>query len=80
MRYDATVISSQDASDATASATFESTGLSFDSDEASIYFGAAKNFRMKYSDGVGGPSVLQIQSLDTGSGEYVTRQEFSDAS
>lgn len=78
MRYDATVISSQDAADATASATFESTGLSFDSDEASIYFGAAKNFRMKFSDGV--PSVLQIQSLDSGSGEYVTRQEFSDAS
>ena len=78
MRYDATVISTQDASDATASATFESTGLSFDSDQASIYFGAGKNFRMKFSDGT--PSLLQIQSLDTGSGEYVTRQEFSDAS
>lgn len=80
MTYDATVISSQDESDATASATFTSTGLSFDTDAAAIYFGASKNFRMQFSDGDGGPSVLQIQSLDTGTGEYVTRQEFSDAS
>ena len=79
MRYDATVISAQDSSDATASATFESTGLSFDSDEAAIFFGASKNFRIKFSDGDGGPSLLQIQSFDSGSGEYVTRQEFSDA-
>ena len=79
MRYDATVISAQDSSDATASATFESTGLSFDSDQAAIFFGASKNFRIKFSDGDGGPSLLQIQSLDSGSGEYVTRQEFSDA-
>ena len=78
MKYDATVISSQDASDVTASATFQSTGLSFDTDAAAIYFGAAKNFRMQFSDGT--PPVLQIQSLDSGSGEYVTRQEFSDAS
>ena len=80
MRYDATVISAQDAADATASATFESTGLSFDTDQASIYFGASKNFRIKFSDGeVGNPSVLQIQSYDSGTGDYVTRQEFSDA-
>ncbi|CAM9104723.1 unnamed protein product [Sphacelaria rigidula] len=78
MRYDATVISSQDETDATASATFTSTGLSFDTDAAAIYFGASKNFRMQFSDGT--PSVLQIQSLDSGTGEYVTRQEFSDAS
>ncbi|CAM9902254.1 unnamed protein product [Pylaiella littoralis] len=77
MRYDATVISAQDSSDATASATFESTGLSFDTDQAAIYFGASKNFRIKFSDGV--PSVLQIQSYDSGSLDYVTRQEFSDA-
>lgn len=79
MRYDATVISAQDAADSTASATFESTGLSFDTDQASIYFGSSKNFRIKFSDGDGGPSVLQIQSYDSGSGDYVTRQEFSDA-
>lgn len=79
MRYDATVISAQDAADATASATFESTGLSFDTDQASIYFGSSKNFRIKFSDDDGGPSVLQIQSYDSGFGDYVTRQEFSDA-
>ena len=80
MRYDATTISAQDATDATASATFESTGLSFDTDAAAIYFGAAKNFRIKFSDGeVGNPSVLQIQSYDSGALDYVTRQEFSDA-
>lgn len=80
MRYDATVISAQDATDATASATFESTGLSFDTDAAAIYFGAAKNFRIKFSDGdVGNPSVLQIQSYDAGLLDYVTRQEFSDS-
>lgn len=77
MRYDATVISTQDASDATASATFQSTGLSFDSDQASIYFGAAQNFRIKFEDGT--PSVLQIQSYDSGLGDYVTRQEFTDS-
>jgi len=77
MRYDATVISAQDAADATASATFESTGLSFDTDAAAIYFGAAKNFRIQFSDGT--PSVLQIQSYDSGLLDYVTRQEFSDA-
>lgn len=77
MRYDATVISAQDAADATASATFESTGLSFDTDQAAIYFGASKNFRIKFSDGT--PSVLQIQSYDSSALDYVTRQEFSDA-
>lgn len=77
MKYDATVISAQDAADATASATFQSTGLSFDTNEAAIYFGAAKNFRIQFSDG--SPSVLQIQSYDSGLLDYVTRQEFSDA-
>ena len=79
IKDDATVISAQDSSDATASATFESTGLSFDTDQAAIYFGASKNFRIKYSDGVGGPSVLQIQSYDSSALDYVTRQEFSDS-
>lgn len=78
MRYDATVISAQDASDATASATFQSTGLSFDSDAAAIYFGASQTFRIKFKDGT--PSVLQIQSFDSGAGDYVTRQEFTDSS
>lgn len=77
MKYDATVISAQDSADVTASATFESTGLSFDSDQASIFFGAAKNFRIAFTDGT--PALLQIQSLDAGSGEYVTRLEVSDS-
>lgn len=77
MRYDATVISAQDASDATASATFQSRGLSFDTDDAAIYFGSSQNFRIKFSDGT--PSVLQIQSYDSGLLDYVTRQEFTDS-
>lgn len=77
MTYDATVISAQDSADATASATFQSTGLSFDTDDAAIYFGSAQNFRIKFSDGT--PSVLQIQSYDSDLLDYVTRQEFSDS-
>lgn len=77
MRYDSTVISSQNESDQTASATFQSTGLSFDTDDAAIYFGADKNFRIKFADGT--PSVLQIQSYDSSALDYVTRQEFTDS-
>lgn len=76
--YDATTISAQDANDATASATFQSTGLSFDTDEASIYFGANQTFRIAFTDGT--PSTLKIESLDSVSGEYLTRFECSDAS
>ena len=75
--YDATTISTQDTSDTTTSATFESTGLSFDTDAASIYFGSGRNFRIGFSDGT--PALLQIQSLDSVSGEYVTRLEVSDS-
>ena len=75
--YDATTISTQNTSDTTTSATFESTGLSFDTDSARIYFGSAKNFRIGFSDGT--PALLQIQSLDSVTGEYVTRLEVSDS-
>lgn len=77
MTYDATTISAQDAADATASATFQSTGLSFDTDDAAIYFGSDQKFRIKFSDGT--PSTLQIQSYDSSTLDYVTRQEFSDS-
>ena len=78
MKYDATTISTQDNNDLTTSATFQSSGLSFDNDDASIYFGADKNFRIKFSSGT--PSVLQIQSYDAALEAYVTRQEVTDAS
>lgn len=71
-----TTISAQDGNDATRSALFESTGLSFDSDESAVYFGASKQFRIKFSDGT--PSFLQVQSSD-GAGGYVTKTEFSDS-
>ena len=53
-------------------ATFNSEGLSFDTSEGSIYFGSAKNFRIKFieEDGLT-PSMLAMQSLDGGS--YITR-------
>lgn len=71
-----TTISAQDASDTTRSALFESTGLSFDSNDSAVYFGAAKQFRIKFSDG--SPSFLQVQSSD-GAGGYITKTEFSDS-
>ncbi|CAM9688116.1 unnamed protein product [Pylaiella littoralis] len=46
-----TTISAQDDTDATRSALFETTGLPFDSDESAVYFGAPKQFRIKFSDG-----------------------------
>jgi len=75
--FDATSISAQDAADATASATFNYNGLQFDTDDAAVYFGSAQEFRIKFTTGT--PSLLQIQSYDSGAGDYVTRQEFSDS-
>lgn len=77
MTHDTTIISTQDENEATASATFQSTGLSFDTDAASIFFGSSKNFRIAFTDGT--PALLQIQSLDSTSGEYITRLEVSDS-
>lgn len=71
-----TTISAQDSVDQTRSAIFESTGLSFDSDESAVYFGASKQFRIKFTDG--SPSFLQVQSSD-GAGGYITKTEFSDS-
>lgn len=53
------------------SSSFNSDGLSFNSDDCSIFFGESKTFRMKFISG----SVprLVFQYLDTESGEYVTK-------
>ncbi|CAM9209210.1 unnamed protein product [Pylaiella littoralis] len=72
-----TTISAQDDSDNTASTTIDSTGISFDTDDASIYFGAGKKFRLIFRDGT--PSTLAIESYDADTGTYLTRSEFSDA-
>lgn len=73
-----TTISAQDDSDNTVSTTIDPTGISFDTDEACIYFGAAQKFRIIFRDGT--PSTLAIESYDADSGTYMTRSEFSDAS
>lgn len=53
-------------------ATFDTAGLSFDSDNGNIYFGADKDFRIHYAEAVGlDPAMLQIQSYD--GQDYVTR-------
>ena len=70
-----TTISAQDASDNTVSATINSTGLSFDSSDAAIYFGSSQEFRIIFAD-----SVLSIQSYDATAGEYVNRAQFGDGS
>ena len=47
---------------------FGSDGLSFDTNEGNIFFGAAKEFRIHYQEAVGlDPSMLQIQRLSGGS-------------
>ncbi|AAR26976.1 FirrV-1-N1 [Feldmannia irregularis virus a] len=71
-------ISSQNDAEQTTSATFESRGLTFDTDDAAIYFGSSQSFRIKFSSGT--PSVLQIQSYDDNTSSYITRQEFTDSS
>ncbi|CAM9105246.1 unnamed protein product [Ectocarpus sp. 8 AP-2014] len=72
-----TIISAQDDSDNTVSTTIDPTGISFDTDDACIYFGAAQKFRIIFRDGT--PSTLAIESYDADTGTYMTRSEFSDA-
>ncbi|CAN0402697.1 unnamed protein product [Ectocarpus sp. 12 AP-2014] len=72
-----TTISAQDDSDNTVSTTIDPTGISFDTDDACIYFGAAQKFRIIFRDGT--PSTLAIESYDADTGTYMTRSEFSDA-
>ena len=73
-----TTISAQDDSDNTVSTTIDPNGISFDTNDACIYFGAAQKFRIIFRDG--SPSTLAIESYDADSGTYLTRSEFSDAS
>lgn len=73
-----TVISAQNDSDSTVSTTIDPTGISFDTDDACIYFGAQQKFRIIFRDGT--PSTLAIESYDADTGTYMIRSEFSDAS
>ena len=66
-----TTITSRDDTETT-TATFDSGGLSFDSDSGAIYFGAGKEFRIQYTDAIGlDPSMLKIESLS--GTDYLTR-------
>ena len=69
-----TCISARDnSSPEVVTATFNTAGLSFDSDNGNIYFGADKDFRIHYAEAAGlDPAMLQIQSL-SGVDEYLTR-------
>lgn len=56
-------------------ATFDTTGLRFNSDSGDIYFGSSQEFRIHYEPSSSGdPSMLQIQGYDSTNGEYITRQ------
>ena len=74
MSYNQTHISAQDASDATASATFTSNGLQFDTNAAAIYFGASQEFRIMYDST---NALLLIQSYDATLLDYVNKAEYS---
>jgi len=76
--YDYTSISAQDAADATRSAVFRSTGLQFDNDDSAVYFGAAQEFRIRFTSG--SPDVLAVQYYDATAGDYVSKTEFSAGS
>ena len=56
-------------------ATFDVSGLRFNSNSGDVYFGASQEFRIHYEAASGNdPSMLQIQGYSTDTGEYVTRQ------
>lgn len=62
-------------------ATFDSTGLRFNSDSGDVYFGASQEFRIHYEPSSGSdPSMLQIQGYDTVTSEYITRQLITNES
>jgi len=63
--------------DATGSldATFDSSGLRFNSDSGDVYFGANQEFRIHYEPASGNdPAMLQIQGFSSDTASYVTRQ------
>lgn len=53
------------------SATFEQSGLSFDSDDCAVFFGKDKTFRIMFTDNA--PARLVFQCLNKVKGEYVTK-------
>jgi len=56
-------------------ATFDSSGLRFNSDSGDVYFGANQEFRIHYEPASGNdPSMLQIQGYSSDTASYVTRQ------
>lgn len=73
-----TTISTIDSSGAL-EATFDSSGLRFNSDSGDVYFGASQEFRIHYEPSSGNdPSMLQIQGYDATTSGYVTRQLISN--
>lgn len=53
------------------SSTIDTTGLSFSSDESSIFFGKSSQSRISYID-----EKIVVQFMDRKSGEYVTKAQF----
>ena len=53
------------------SSNIDNTGISFSSDEASIFFGSSSQVRVSYSD-----DRILVQFMDRETGEYVTKTEF----
>ena len=63
--------------DASITTTTLDGSLSWDRDNASLYFGASKKFRISYkASDVSNPAKLAIQALNSTSGLYETRAEF----
>lgn len=52
-------------------ATFEQSGLSFDSDDCAIFFGKDKTFRIMYTEDK--PARLVFQCVNPATGDYVTK-------
>ena len=74
-----TTISTVDSSGSSLEATFDSSGLRFNSDSGDVYFGASQEFRIHYEPSSGNdPSMLQIQGYDETTSGYVTRQLISN--
>ena len=70
---DQTVIASASA-DASSTATVDTTGLSFNSNESCIYFGASKEFRIRFEPT--GIARLAFEYYDSSTGSYVTGASF----
>jgi hypothetical protein len=65
-----TTVSAIGSSGGAATTVFDRDGISFDTADGSIFFGATKDFRIKYE---GTPDRLVIQAYDEGSASYVTK-------